>query len=138
MRGIIKLSKIKIPDSVHIPEGYEIKLSTGSPRERAIWDYLIKHFRSHPYPENEGDRVWFCYHGDEPVGLNTVIIPKNQKNICHMSVSMVLPEHRRKGLHTAMTYYRLKYVESTGNEYIRIASRNFLDDWWRKYMVDEA
>lgn len=129
MKKIIPITRLRLPELV-IPEGYSIILASGSSKDRRDWKRIISTFRSRPYP-NLWDKVWFAYKDNEAVGLNTLVLPPNS-NTCIMDTCVVLPEHRRKGLHNAMTYYRIKYAKGSDKRYIKIVSIDYLDNWWRK------
>ncbi len=137
MKFITELTNVKQPE-LKLPEGYTIREATGDVKDITSWSTIVGTFRRGvPYPDGEGDKVWFAdYHG-EPVGCESVKLPGEPSDRVLMSTGVILPEHQKKGLHNAITYYRLKYARETGRQYVRVACRETLDNWWRRHLINE-
>ena len=136
MRFTTPISNILQPELI-IPEGYVIREATGTNDDVKAWHRILDTFRQTKYPKGNGDKVWFADYEGEPIGFESVILPELFPEVVYMWTGVFLPEHQRKGLHNAITYFRLKYARETGRGYVRVACRATLDNWWRRHLIEQ-
>lgn len=136
MRFTTPIENIRIPELV-IPEGYTIRVAEGTNDDVKAWHRILTTFRQTEYPKGNGDRVWFADYDGEPVGFESVRLPNDFPQTVYMWTGVFLPEHQRKGLHNAITHFRLKYANETGRKYVRVACRSTLDSWWRRQLIEQ-